>query len=100
MLSPLLVNLPSGIATSLAPKPRKPPVLMWIALTDPSGAALTLCTVPSLLPSEEKTASPTRGFTLPGVVADRGGVVGRAAGGVGAVSGLVAAGGDELGGEG
>src|SRR5262245_6793471 len=61
-LSPDLVNFPSGISTSLPPKPRKPPVLRRIARTLPSGPASTLCTEPSLLPSDEKTLRPIIGF--------------------------------------
>src|SRR5436190_22307268 len=95
MLSPALVNRPSGTATILPPKPRNPPVLKRMALTEPSGAALTLCTVPILLPSEEKTARPTRGLVLPGAVVDlsvrRGAVAGLSAGLVGLVIGLVGA---------
>src|SRR5713101_1060276 len=95
MLSPALVNRPSGIATSLPPKPRNPPVLRWMALTEPSGAALTLCTVPILLPSEEKTGKPTSGLALPGAVADlserRGAVAGLSAGLAGRVIGPVGA---------
>src|SRR5262245_10290194 len=68
--------------------PRKPPVLRRMALTLPSGSALTLCTVPSLLPSEEKTASPINGLALAGAVTDLS-VRGVMAGSLGLVAGLV-----------
>src|SRR5262245_20579746 len=101
-LSPDLVNLPSGTSTSLPPKPRKPPVLKRIAFTLPSGPASTLCTDPSLLPSEEKMLRPIMGFLagaadclLPdGMVGLFGGSVGfmPVGGVVGAGSGLAAGG--------
>src|SRR6185436_9118060 len=62
-----------------------------MALTDPSGAALTPCTVPILLPSEEITAKPTSGCALAGAVTDfsvrRGAVEGFSAGVAGFVMG-------------
>src|SRR5436853_589724 len=62
-----------------------------MALTEPSGAALTLCTVPILLPSEEKTAKPMSGWALAGAVTDlsvrRGAVEGLSAGLAGFVMG-------------
>src|SRR5262245_38428068 len=112
-LSPDLVNLPSGTSTSFPPNPRKPPVLRRMALTVPSELALTLCTAPSLLPSEEKTLKPIIGFfagaadcrsLLIGVVAGlRGGsdgLMAGPAGGVGAGSGLAAGGGVDVSGGG
>src|SRR5581483_11985046 len=83
MVSPVRANLPSGTATSLPPKPRKPPVLRRMAVTLPSGAVLTLCTVPSLVPSEVKTASPTMESAFFGVMTDLspGGGAGLVAGG-------------------
>ena len=62
--SPALWNLPSGIATSLVPKPRKPPVLTLIAVTLPSGWPSMLSTMPSLFPSDEKTGNPISGFVI------------------------------------
>src|SRR5947207_8864288 len=95
---PVRVNLPSGIATSLVPKPRKPPVLKLIAVTLPSGWASTLSTMPSLLPSEEKTGKPISGFVI-GAKTDPGtaGLVPGLGSGSGAGTGWVAAGGDVLG---
>src|SRR5262245_61583801 len=58
------------MATSLAPKPKNPPVLRWRLLTEPSGPVLTLCTVPTLLPSDENTAMRISGLVEPGAVAD------------------------------
>src|SRR5215470_14119155 len=78
------------MATSLAPNPRKPPVLMRMPLIAPSGAVLMPSTVPTLLPSEEKTAMRSMGSAAPGaeaeapVVSVGGGIgvgLGRAAGG-------------------
>src|SRR5262245_841909 len=101
-LSPDLVNFPSGISTSLPPKPRKPPVLKRIARTLPSGPVSTLCTEPSLLPSDENTLRPIIGFFagaadcrsvadgVAGVFAGSDGVI--PVGGVGAGAGLAAGG--------
>src|SRR5215813_3585936 len=58
------------MATSLAPKPKNPPVLMRRLLTEPSGPVLTLCTVPTLLPSDENTAMRISGLASRGAVAD------------------------------
>src|SRR6476620_3628799 len=100
-LSPDLVNLPSGISTNLPPNPRKPPVLRRMALTLPSAPAVTLCTEPSLLPSEENTLSPIIGFfagaadclsVVLGIVAGLEGFMAGPVDGVGAGSGLTAGG--------
>src|SRR5438132_558164 len=84
MLSPERVNLASGTETSLAPKPRKPPVLNWIAVTLPSGPVVTLWTLLTLLPSAENTDRPIMGLDFAGAVADvsREGSIGFCAGGV------------------
>src|SRR5262245_44024717 len=100
-LSPDLVNLPSGISTSLPPNPRKPPVLRRMALALPSGPVVTLCTAPSLLPSDEKTLRPIIGFfagaadclsVVPGVMLGLDGFMAGLGDGVGAGSGFAAGG--------
>src|SRR5262245_14128134 len=82
------------MATSLAPKPKKPPVLIWMLLTEPSGPVLTRCTVPTLLPSDEITAKRISGLASRGAVADLPVAPGWvAAGGAGPCSGRAAGGG-------
>src|SRR5262245_53076960 len=82
------------MATSLAPKPRNPPVLIWMLLTEPSGPVLTRCTVPTLLPSDEITAKRISGLASRGAAADLPVAPGwAAAGGAGSGSGRAAGGG-------
>src|SRR5262245_40585705 len=90
--SPARVNFASGTETILPPRPRKPPVLNSIDVTLPSGPDWTFCTVPTLLPSDEKIARPIRGLAFAVADLSCGAGAGFWAGGM-VASGLVAAGG-------
>src|SRR5215467_2700833 len=58
-MSPMWLNLSSGIATIWPPKPRKPPILSSIAVFRP-GSMITLWTLPRSAPSDDLAASPTK----------------------------------------
>src|SRR5262249_38042260 len=66
---------------------------MWRLLTEPSVPVLTLCTVPTLLPSDEITAMRISGLASRGAVADFLGLPGAAPGGCGICSGRPVGGG-------
>src|SRR5215475_9605015 len=95
-VSPMRLNLPSGMATMWPPKPRILPTFTPMAVL-PLGSIITACTEPRLVPSDDLAVRPTNWSAAAGAAAffSLCGVEGVACGPVAGVlvSGFVAAGG-------